>query len=146
LAYERGPQVGRKYDRHQVTVSLEPVLAERTRRDVAEGEAKSLSGWLNDAGRARAEGEDLAVVLPEIFRDTVGPPTDTELAWARQRHHETVIRSDRADLETIDPTIAVVHCIPEPREKPVRGVMTQRDSFACRPVWCSSMPDGQARP
>jgi hypothetical protein len=69
----------------KVTVSLDPVVAERARRDVAEGKAKSLSAWLNDAGRARVEGEDLAVVLAEIFRDTGGPPTDAELTRARQR-------------------------------------------------------------
>lgn len=69
----------------KVTVSLDPVVAERARRDVAEGKAKSVSAWLNDAGRARAQGEDLAVVLAELFDDTGGPPTEQELAQARQR-------------------------------------------------------------
>jgi hypothetical protein len=69
----------------KVTVSLDPVVAERARQDVAEGKAKSLSAWLNDAGRARVEGEDLAVVLAEIFTDTGGPLTDAELERARQR-------------------------------------------------------------
>ncbi len=69
----------------KVTVSLDPAVAERARRDVAEGKAKSLSAWLNDAGRARVEGEDLAEVLAELFDETGGPLTDPELALARQR-------------------------------------------------------------
>jgi hypothetical protein len=69
----------------KVTVSLDPAVAERARRDVAEGKAKSLSAWLNDAGRARAEAEDLANVLAELFDETGGPPTDQELARARER-------------------------------------------------------------
>ncbi len=69
----------------KVTVSLDPAVAERARRDVAEGKAKSLSAWLNDAGRARAEGEDLAEVLAELFDETGGPLTEQELTRARQR-------------------------------------------------------------
>lgn len=69
----------------KVTVSLDPAVAERARRDVAEGRAKSLSAWLNDAGRARIEGEDLAQVLAELFDETGGPLTDEELSRARQR-------------------------------------------------------------
>jgi len=69
----------------KVTVSLDPVVAERARQDVAEGRAKSVSAWLNDAGRARVEGEDLAAVLAELFDATGGPLTDDELARARRR-------------------------------------------------------------
>jgi hypothetical protein len=69
----------------KVTVSLDPVVAEQARRDVAEGRAKSLSAWLNDAGRARVEGEDLAHVLADLFEATGGPVTEDELARARQR-------------------------------------------------------------
>lgn len=69
----------------KVTVSLDPSVAERARRDVAEGKAKSLSAWLNDAGRALVEGEELAEVLAEIFDGTGGPLTDEELAAARRR-------------------------------------------------------------
>lgn len=69
----------------KVTVSLDPLVAERARQDVAAGRAKSLSAWLNDAGRARVEGEDLAAVLAELFDDTGGPPTARELERARQR-------------------------------------------------------------
>ncbi len=69
----------------KVTVSLDPAVAERARRDVAEGKAKSVSAWLNDAGRARVDGDDLAVVLAELFDDTGGPLTEQELAQARQR-------------------------------------------------------------
>jgi len=69
----------------KVTVSLDPAVADRARRDVAEGRAKSLSAWLNDAGRARVEGEDLAEVLAALLDETGGPLTDQELARARQR-------------------------------------------------------------
>lgn len=69
----------------KVTVSLDPAVADRARQDVAEGKAKSVSAWLNDAGRARADREDLAVVLAELFDDTGGPLTEQELAQARQR-------------------------------------------------------------
>jgi len=69
----------------KVTVSLDPAVAERARRDVAEGRAKSLSAWLNEAGRERVEGDDLAQVLAELFEETGGPLTDQELAQARQR-------------------------------------------------------------
>jgi hypothetical protein len=69
----------------KVTVSLDPAVAEQARRDVAEGRAKSLSAWLNDAGRARVEGEDLAQVLADLFDATGGPVSEAELARARQR-------------------------------------------------------------
>lgn len=69
----------------KVTVSLDPAVAQRARQDVADGRAKSVSAWLNDAGRARVEGDDLAVVLAELFDDTGGPLTEHELAHARQR-------------------------------------------------------------
>lgn len=69
----------------KVTVSLDPAVAERARQDVADGKAKSVSAWLNDAARTRVEGEDLAVVLAELFDDTGGPLTEQELAQARQR-------------------------------------------------------------
>lgn len=69
----------------KMTVSLDPAVAERARQDVADGKAKSVSAWLNDAGRARADGEDLAVVLAELFDDTGGPLTEQELAQARRR-------------------------------------------------------------
>lgn len=69
----------------KVTVSLDPAVAERARQDVAQGRAKSVSAWLNAAGRARVEDDDLAVVLAELFEDTGGPLTEQELAQARQR-------------------------------------------------------------
>jgi hypothetical protein len=69
----------------KVTVSLDPVVAERARRDVAEGRAKSLSAWLNDAGLAQLETEELSAVLAELFDETGGPPTEDELARARER-------------------------------------------------------------
>jgi hypothetical protein len=69
----------------KVTVSLDPGVAERARRDVAEDKATSLSAWLNEAGRAPAEGEDLARVLAELSDETGGPRTEQELARPRQR-------------------------------------------------------------
>jgi hypothetical protein len=69
----------------KVTVSLDSAVADRARQDVAEGKAKSLSAWLNDAGRARIEGEELADVLSDLFKETGGPLTEQELERARQR-------------------------------------------------------------
>jgi hypothetical protein len=69
----------------KVTVSLDPAVADRARKDVAAGRAKSVSAWLNEAARARMEGEDLGVVLAELFDATGGPLTEQELAQARQR-------------------------------------------------------------
>lgn len=66
-------------------MSLDPAVAERARQEVANGRAKSLSAWVNEAGRARIEGEDLAAVLAELFDDTGGPLTERELTQARQR-------------------------------------------------------------
>jgi hypothetical protein len=69
----------------KVTVTLDPAVAARARQDVTEGKAKSVSAWLNEAGRARAEGDDLAAVLADLFDDTGGRPTEHELAQARER-------------------------------------------------------------
>lgn len=69
----------------KLTVSLDPIVAERARRDVAEGRAKSISAWLNEAARARLEDQDLAAVLADLLEESGGPPTATELAHARER-------------------------------------------------------------
>jgi hypothetical protein len=69
----------------KVTVSLDPAIAERARRDVAEGRAKSVSAWLNDAARERIEDEDLASVLSDLFEATGGALSEQELAEARRR-------------------------------------------------------------
>lgn len=69
----------------KVTVSLDSAVAKRARQDVAEGKAKSVSAWLNEAGRARVEGEDLAAVLADIFDETGGPLNEEGLDRARQR-------------------------------------------------------------
>jgi Arc/MetJ-type ribon-helix-helix transcriptional regulator len=66
----------------KVTVSLDPDVADRARRDVAEGRAKSLSSWLNEAAKARIDREDLQVVLAELLDESGGPPTEAELAQA----------------------------------------------------------------
>lgn len=44
-----------------------------------------MSAWLNDAGRAKAEGEDLAAVFADLFDQTGGPVTEQELTVARRR-------------------------------------------------------------
>lgn len=67
----------------KVSISLDPVVAERAREDIAAGRAKSLSAWLNEAGRARIERDDLSTVLAEIFHATGGPLSEQELADAR---------------------------------------------------------------
>ena len=69
----------------KVSISLDPVVAERAREDIAAGKAKSLSAWLNEAGRARVERDDLGSVLAEIFDASGGPLSEQELASARTR-------------------------------------------------------------
>jgi hypothetical protein len=69
----------------KVTVSLDPAVAERARQDVAAGRARSMSAWLNDAGRDRVERDDLAAVLHEILAETGGAPTADELSRAERR-------------------------------------------------------------
>ena len=72
----------------KVSISLDPAVAERARADIAAGRAKSLSAWLNEAGRAQLEREDLSSVLAEIFDAAGGPVTAQELETARQRLRE----------------------------------------------------------
>jgi len=69
----------------KVTVSLDPAIADRARRDVAAGRAKSLSSWVNEAARAHVEHEDLQAVLAELFAETGGPVSEAELAEAQVR-------------------------------------------------------------
>jgi hypothetical protein len=69
----------------KVSVSLDRVVVERAREDIAAGKAKSLSAWLNEAGRARVERDDLSSVLSEIFDATGGPLSEQELTSARAR-------------------------------------------------------------
>ena len=69
----------------KVSISLDPVVAERAREDIAAGRAKSLSAWLNEAGRARVEHDELSSVLSEIFDASGGPVTEQELTSARAR-------------------------------------------------------------
>lgn len=69
----------------KVSISLDPVVAERARADIAAGRAKSLSAWLNEAGRAQLEREELGDVLASILDAASGPLSDKELAAARQR-------------------------------------------------------------
>jgi hypothetical protein len=76
----------------KVSISLDPVVAERARADIAAGRAKSLSAWLNDAARARLEREELGDVLAAILDSTGGSLTSAELAAARQRLAEAESR------------------------------------------------------
>jgi hypothetical protein len=69
----------------KVSISLDSAVVERARADIAAGRARSLSAWLNEAGRARAEREDLSAVLAEIFESSGGPVSEQELSDARQR-------------------------------------------------------------
>lgn len=69
----------------KITISLDPAIAERARRDVADGKAKSVSAWLNEAAREHVDGEDVAAVLAELFDDTGGPLTEQEVTQARER-------------------------------------------------------------
>ncbi len=76
----------------KVSISLDPVVAERARADIATGRAKSLSAWLNDAGRAQLEREELGDVLAPIFDATGGPLSEQELAVAKRRLAEAESR------------------------------------------------------
>ena len=76
----------------KVSISLDPVVAERAREDIAAGRAKSLSAWLNEAGRARVERDELSSVLAEIFDASGGPLSEQELASARTRLADTQSR------------------------------------------------------
>jgi hypothetical protein len=69
----------------KVSISLDPAVAKRARADIAAGRSKSLSAWLNEAGRARAEADDLGRVLAEIFQATGGALSEQELELARRR-------------------------------------------------------------
>ena len=76
----------------KVSISLDPLVAERARADIAAGRAKSLSAWLNDAARVRLEREELRDVLAAILDNAGGPLTPQELADARQRLAEVESR------------------------------------------------------
>lgn len=52
---------------------------------MADGKAKSVSAWLNEAAREHVDGEDVAAVLAELFDDTGGPLTEQEVTQARER-------------------------------------------------------------
>ncbi len=69
----------------KVSVSLDPDVADRAKRDVAEGKARSLSSWLNEAAKARIDREELEVVLADFLDETGGPATEAELAEATTR-------------------------------------------------------------
>jgi hypothetical protein len=69
----------------KVSISLDPEVAEHARADIAAGRARSLSAWLNEAGRAKAEREELSAVLEEIFDASGGPLSEQELSDARKR-------------------------------------------------------------
>jgi hypothetical protein len=76
----------------KVSISLDPAVAARARADISAGRAKSLSAWLNDAGRAQLEREELGDVLASIFDATGGPLSEQELAAARRRLAEAEAR------------------------------------------------------
>lgn len=67
----------------KLTVSLDPEVVAMAREAVAQGRARSVSSFLNEAGRARAERETLGDVLADIFEATGGPLSAAERARAR---------------------------------------------------------------
>ena len=69
----------------KVSISLDPAVAERAHADIAAGRAKSLSAWLNNAGRAQLEREELGDVLASILDASGGPLSEEELSAARRR-------------------------------------------------------------
>jgi hypothetical protein len=76
----------------KVSISLDPLVAERARADISAGRAKSLSAWLNAAALAQLEREELGDVLASILDATGGPLSEQELAAARQRLAEVESR------------------------------------------------------
>lgn len=68
--------------KEKVAVTLDPNLVRAARQAVAQGRAASVSGYVEEALRARAESDDLASMLEEMLVETGGPPTAEERAWA----------------------------------------------------------------
>lgn len=68
----------------KISITIDPLVEERARQDVADGKATSVSAWLNEAGRERLERDELGEVLAEIFAATGGVPTEEERAQARR--------------------------------------------------------------
>lgn len=68
----------------KISITIDPLVEERARQDVAAGKAASVSAWLNEAGRERLERDELGEVLAEIFASTGGVPTEEERAEARR--------------------------------------------------------------
>jgi hypothetical protein len=68
-----------------VTVHLNPALAARALRDIAEGRADSLAGWLAEAADAKVRADTITRVLADLLEDTGGPLSEQEVNLARER-------------------------------------------------------------
>jgi hypothetical protein len=70
--------------RSRVTVTVPNTVLAVARRDVASGDAASLSAWVTDAAEAKARRESLIHVLDEFLEASGGPLSSQEATWARE--------------------------------------------------------------
>lgn len=68
--------------KEKIAVSLPSHLVEAARSAVRRGRAGSVSAYVADAMKLKAQGDSLAEALDDLDRD-LGPPTAEEEAWAR---------------------------------------------------------------
>lgn len=68
--------------RTRVTITVEEEVVAAAEKAVREGHATSVSAWVAQAMRERANRESLRDVLADVRRD-LGPATNEETAWAR---------------------------------------------------------------
>jgi Arc/MetJ-type ribon-helix-helix transcriptional regulator len=87
----------------KVTITLDAADLDRIRALVDGGTAPSVSGFVQHAvGVALDDVAGWGALLAEALRETGGPLTDEERAWADG------VTSDPEDLGLLDPTIRVV--------------------------------------
>jgi len=67
----------------RITITIDQELLDLAEQAVADGRAKSVSGWIAAALEPQLKREQLADVIADI-RAEIGPPTEEEDAWARE--------------------------------------------------------------
>jgi Arc/MetJ-type ribon-helix-helix transcriptional regulator len=66
----------------KIAVSLPEPLVAHVRKQVRRGRAASVSAYVADALKQKAESDELATMLEEALSASGGPMTRTERAWA----------------------------------------------------------------